>query len=89
MITPEEKMKYEVAEELGLLDESAGRGMEIFIIQGNRTDWREAGRTQASAAAKRCGRGVKVTKVLRMLISMNIYRESLKTESPFAYNRKA
>ena len=44
--------------------------------------------TQASAAAKRCGRGVKVTKVLRMLISMNIYRESLKTESPFAIIEK-
>ena len=82
-ITPEEKMKYEVAEELGLLDKVLAEGWKSLSSKG-----REAGRTQASAAAKRCGRGVKVTKVLRMLISMNIYRESLKTESPFAIIEK-
>ena len=39
-LTQEEKMKYEIAEELGLLDKVKTGGMEIAVIQGDRQNRR-------------------------------------------------
>ena len=52
-LTPDEKVKYEIAEELGLLDRVMKDG------------WK-------SLTSKETGRMTKMTKILRMLISMNI-----------------
>ena len=64
-ITPEEKMKYEVAEELGLLDKVLAEGWKSLSSK-------ETGRIGGKlAAAKRCGRGVKVTKSNKSITNVN------------------
>ena len=57
-LTQEEKLKYEIAEELGLLDK---------VREDRRADDKEEERTESMS-----GCTLKVTKLLRILISMNI-----------------
>lgn len=38
-LTEEEKMKYEIADELGLLDRVYERWLEIVVIKRNRENW--------------------------------------------------
>ena len=64
-VTPDEKVKYEIAEELGLLGPGDAGWMEITYIQGNRSNRRVD-------HEKRNGKMKKMTKVLRMLISVKI-----------------
>ena len=67
-LTEDEKLKYEIAEELGLLSGDDGR-VEIPFLKRNRPDWRPDDQTPQRGAEKK---GQKVTKILKILRSMNI-----------------
>ena len=60
-LTKEEKLKYEIAEELGLLDQVLNDG------------WKSLSSKESGGFLQgRNGKHLKVTKILRILISMNI-----------------
>ena len=63
-LTKEEKLKYEIAEELGLLDQVLNDGWKSLSSK-------ETGRI-GNFLQGRNGKHLKVTKILRILISMNI-----------------
>ena len=63
-LTPDEKVKYEIAEELGLLDRVMQDGWKSLTSK-------ETGRI-GGLITKKNGKMKKMTKVLRMLISVKI-----------------
>ena len=63
-LTKEEKLKYEIAEELGLLDQVLNDGWKSLSSK-------ETSRIGGLLARKK-RKHLKVTKILRILISMNI-----------------
>lgn len=66
-LTPDEKVKYEIAEELGLLDRVMQDGWKSLTSK-------ETGKIGGLITKKKrqTGNNKKMTKILRMLISMNI-----------------
>lgn len=63
-LTKKEKLKYEIAEELGLLDQVLNDGWKSLSSK-------ETGRIGGFLQGRN-GKHLKVTKILRILISMNI-----------------
>lgn len=56
-LEPKEKLKYEIAEELGLLDLRDAGWVEVINIKRDRTDWRNGHRkkTRDKKTDKNCG----------------------------------
>ena len=67
-LTEDEKLKYEIAEELAFRSGDDGR-VEIPFLKRNRPDWRLMTRRRREEQKKK---GQKVTKILKILRSMNI-----------------
>ena len=65
-LTQEEKLKYEIAEELGLLDRVMQEGWKSLSSK-------ETGRIGGLMTKKKKELDRKVTEILRMLISVNIW----------------
>lgn len=71
-VTPDEKMKYEIAEELGLLDQMAHERMESAVIKETGRIGDDHKKAQGSCQI-----------ITEMLISMNFSCHCLQRNNPF------